>query len=189
MKKNIPIGISNRHIHLTQEIYDLLFDFPLTPKRKLNQPGQFAANETVTIKPPKNEIRNVRIIGPLRKYNQIEISKTDAYFLGLNPPVRKSGNLLDAETITIETAKNSIELPNSVIIADRHLHISKSEAKNYNIKDNQELKVTINGIKKGIIFVKVKVSDNAYTEIHLDTDDANAFLLDRDSIVEVTDEF
>lgn len=189
MKINVPLGISNRHIHLTEDIYYQLFDKPLTKKNNINQPGQFAANETVTIKTIKNVIKNVRIIGPLRKYNQVEISKTDAYFLGLNPPIRRSGDLKDAETIIVETPKNSIILNNSVIIANRHIHLSKKDAEIYNIKNHQELKVKINGEKKGIIYVYAKISEEAYKEIHLDTDDANAFFLNKDSILEVTDEF
>ena len=178
------VGISNRHVHLKQSDLDILFGQDLTVKNKINQPGQFAANELVTIKTDKAEISNVRVLGPVRGYTQIEISKTDAYKLGLNPPVRTSGDLENSEVVTLIGPKGSIKT-NGCIIADRHLHITYQDKEKYHMLD--KIYVKVGGIKPGIIEVNVKASDEAYFEIHLDTDDANAFLLKNGDEVEIVD--
>ncbi len=178
------VGISNRHVHLKQSDLDILFGQDLTVKNKINQPGQFAANELVTIKTDKAEISNVRVLGPVRGYTQIEISKTDAYKLGLNPPVRTSGDLENSEVVTLIGPKGSIKT-NGCIIADRHLHITYQDKEKYHMPD--KIYVKVGGIKPGIIEVNVKASDEAYFEIHLDTDDANAFLLKNGDEVEIVD--
>lgn len=181
----IPVGVSARHVHLTKEIFNKLFGTDdLTIKVPINQPGLYAANEIVTIKGPKGEISNVRVMGPLRSYNQVEVSKTDAYKLGVNPPMRKSGDVENAEVITIIGPKDKVTL-NSCILADRHIHISKEEADSLNIKDDQVIDVYINSSKPGMIRAQFKVTDNGYKEIHLDTDDANAFLLNQNDEVEI----
>lgn len=172
----VKIGISARHIHLNAQTYDLLFDSPLTVRNPLNQLGQFAANETVTLKTEKGEFKNVRIIGPLRDYNQVEISKSDARVLGLNPPIRRSGNLEGAELIKVITPKAEVEIP-AAIIANRHVHLSLDDAKKLNVVDKQKLKLAIGGEKSGVIDVEAKVSADGFFEVHLDTDDANAFIL------------
>lgn len=177
VKEKVKINISARHVHLTKETYDLLFNHELTVRNNLNQIGQFAANETVTIKTNKGEFNNVRIIGPLRKYNQVEISMSDARKLGLKPPVRKSGHLEQAEEITITTEKGEVTL-SCCIIANRHVHLSPDDAKRLNIKDDEPLKLVIPGEKSGVIDIVAKVSDDGYFEVHLDTDDANAFLIE-----------
>ncbi len=178
----VKVGISNRHVHLKQSDLDILFGKDLTIKNEINQPGQFACNEVVTIKTDKSEINNVRVLGPVRNYTQIEISKTDAYKLGLNPPVRTSGDLDNSEVVTIIGPNGSIKT-NGCIIADRHLHITYKDKEKYNIPD--KILVKIDGIKPGIIEVNVKTSEEAYFEIHLDTDDANAFLLKNNEEVEI----
>lgn len=186
MKEKIigKIAVSNRHVHLTEEIYNELFDEPLQIKRPLNQVGEFAAFQTVTLKTEKAEIPNVRIIGPFRKYNQVEISRTDAYALKLNPPVRASGDLKGASVITIETEKGKIERP-ACILADRHIHITKEERKNYNLlKDSYSVKIP--GEKGGIFDnVMIKESEKSYYEMHIDTDDANAFGIKSGQEVEI----
>lgn len=178
---DVNIGISARHVHLSKSSYEKLFDKELTKKSDLNQKGQFAANETVCIKSAKSEFQNVRIIGPLREYDQVEISKSDARVLGLNPPVRKSGDLTGAEEITISTEKGSI-IVKSCIIADRHVHMNPEMAKELNVKDNQKVTLKIDGVKSGSLDVNVKISEDGFFEVHLDTDDANAFLLSNGSI-------
>jgi putative phosphotransacetylase len=181
----IPVGVSNRHCHLTKEVYYKLFNKEdLTFKKDINQPTQFAAEECVTIKGPKGIIENVRILGPFRSYNQVEVSKTDTYKLGINPPVRCSGHLDGAEDITIIGPCSEITIP-CAILANRHIHISKDEANKLNIKDNEPVLVKINTEKKGTIEAFFKVSDIAYKEIHLDTDDANGFLLKQNDEVEI----
>lgn len=185
MNIKVQLGISNRHLHLTKEVYELLFDEALTLKKELMQPGEFASNQLVTIKGPKGEIENVRILGPFRNYNQVEVSRHDARTLGVNPPVRKSGDLAGSENITVIGPKGSVELTEGCIIANRHLHMTIKEAQKYNLKDNQKVKVIIPGDKSGIIDVYAKVTEKASTELHLDTDDANAFLLKGDEILDI----
>lgn len=171
------IAISNRHIHLTKEIYTQLFDEPLTIKRPLNQIGEFAALQTLTIKGPKGMIENVRLIGPLRSYNQVEISRSDAYQLGLNPPVRQSGDLEDSETITLISSKGEVTLTDACIQAERHVHMNSKKAQELGLKHEDLVQLIVENDKGGTMEAFVKVSDNGYYEIHLDRDDANAFLL------------
>ena len=180
----IPVGISARHIHLTKEDFNTLFGLnELTKLKDINQPGLFACNEVVTIKGKKGQIENVRIMGPFREYSQVEISKTDSYNLGVNVKMRKSGVLDDTESIEVIGPKGSVSIP--VILANRHIHISKAEAELLNIQDNDKAFVEIKTAKRGVIEVFYKVSDNAYKELHLDLDDANAFLLNQGDEVEI----
>ena len=176
MKENVSINISARHVHLTREAHAKLFDHDLTVRNPLNQIGQFAANETVTVKTDKGVFENVRIIGPLRSYNQVEMSMTDARKLGVKPPVRKSGHLDGAQVVTISTPKGEIT-DACLIIADRHVHMNPEKAQELGVVDDEVLKLHIGGEKPGIIDVHAKVSDDGYYEVHLDTDDANAFLI------------
>ena len=171
------IAVSNRHVHLTKEIYNLLFDEPISIKRPLNQIGEFASFETVTLKTEKSEIPNVRIIGPLRKYNQVEISRTDAYQLGLNPPVRQSGDLEDSETITLIGPKGKVTLNDACIQAERHVHMNAKKAEELGLKHEDMVHLIVDNDKGGVMDAFVKVSDNGFFEIHIDKDDANCFLL------------
>ena len=182
MEKSISARISNRHVHLTKEVFDALFDEELTLKTKLNQVGEFASNETLTIRVGDKKIENVRVVGPLRNYTQVEISKRDARVLGVNPPVRRSGDLEGTPKIILETEKGSVET-DGLIIANRHVHMTPDEAKDLGVKNKQIVKIKIDGEKSGEINAEVKVSDNGYFELHIDTDDANAFLLnDNDKV-------
>lgn len=183
MYYKVKVAVSNRHVHLTKETYERLFDEPLTKKNDLHQIGQFAANQTVDIISGDNKFENVRIVGPFRSYNQIEISKNDARKLKLNPPVRTSGDLKGSEHITLKTDKGSITLDEACIIADRHVHFNTSEADKYHVKDKDKLKIHILGEKRGTIEAFAKVSDDGYYELHIDTDDANAFLLNNNDEV------
>ena len=176
MECKVSINISARHVHLTHDAHAKLFDHDLTVRNPLNQIGQFAANETVTVKTEKGVFENVRIIGPLRGYNQVELSMTDARKLGIRPPVRKSGHLDGAEVVTISTPKGEITGP-FCIIADRHVHMNPDKAKELGVVDDEVLKLHINGEKPGVVDVHAKVSDDGYYEVHLDTDDSNAFLI------------
>jgi len=184
----VSIGVSNRHIHLTKEHLEILFGvgYQLDKKIDINQPGQFAATDLVTIKTPKSEINNVRILGPIREYTQVEISKTDAYKLGLNPPVRDSGDLKGSEPITIIGPMGSIDINEGCIIANRHIHILPEQMKAYGLEGRDMVDVKLYGEKGGIISnVKLKVSEEAYFELHIDTDDANAHLIKNGDIGEI----
>lgn len=183
----IPVGVSNRHVHLNKEALEILFGFgyELTKRNDLTQPGQYAANELVTIKTIKDEISGVRVLGPLRSYNQVEISKTDSFKLGLKPPVRNSGDIVGSEHITIVGPKGQIEIE-GCIIPNRHIHITKTEAEKLGYKNNDTVSIKIDGEKGGIINnVYIKILDEAYLELHVDTDDANAHLLKQADMVDV----
>ena len=180
----VKVGISNRHVHLSEEDFKILFeDKELTKKKDLTQKGQFAANETVTVKGAKNEIKSERMLGPLRSYTQVEISKTDSYLLGVNPPVRDSGELDDACEITIINNDKSITR-NACILATRHIHITEELKEEYNLKDTCKVKV---GNTKPTILedVHVKTDPSYRFELHLDTDDGNACLLNQQDEVEI----
>lgn len=179
----VKVGVSNHHVHLTEEDLSILFNDKLTKNKDINQPGQFSSNEVVTLKTDKNKIENVRILGPTRDYTQVEISKTDAYKLGLNPPVRDSNDLIGSEKITIVGPKGEIT-KNCCIIAKRHIHITKEQKKLYNL--GSFVNVKINSIRGGVMEnVYVKVSEKAYFEMHIDTDEANAFFLKSGDEVEI----
>lgn len=177
---DIEIGVSNRHVHLTQEHLETLFgkDFTLEVKNQLTQPGQFASTSTLTIKTEKSEIENVRVLGPVRKYTQVEISKTDAFKLGLNPPVRDSGDLKDSEAIELIGPKGNIKIKEGCIIATRHIHITPQQVIDFGLENKKTVSVELLGAKGGIINnVSLKIAEESYFELHLDTDDANAHLI------------
>lgn len=176
MDEKVSINISARHVHLTKESIDKLFGHDLHVKKNLNQKGQFAAEEVVTIKCGDKKIENVRVVGPARSYNQVEISALDARSLGITPPVRRSGDLSGAEVISVETPKASITGA-FAILADRHVHFSPEDAQKYGVKDGDFLMLYIGGTKPGVIEAHARVSEDGYFEAHLDTDDANAFLI------------
>ena len=180
----VPVGISNRHVHLKEEDFKILFgDNEMTIKSYLKQPNNFACEEVVTLKTNKAEIRNVRILGPYRSYTQIELSATDARILGLNPPVRESGDIDNSEILTIIGPKGSIDT-NGCIIAQRHIHVTFEDKKKLGLHDVVSLKVE--GVKGGIISnVHIKESEEAFFEVHLDTDDANAFRLSNNQELEI----
>lgn len=182
----VNVGVSNRHVHLTDDDYKLLFgDIPLTKRNDLTQPNTFASELTVSLTSPKRSIENVRVLGPNRTYTQVEISKTDAYFLGIDPPVRNSGDLDGASEITINGPKGSITR-NSAIIASRHIHVDKKIREEHFLEGIEKVSVKIGGEKSGIINnVYLKDSDEAYFELHLDTDDANSHLLKQGDEVEI----
>ena len=181
----IKVGISNRHVHLTEEVYKILFkDTKMEVVKELSQPGEFASNLFVTIKTPKNQIDKVRVLGPLRKYNQVEISKTDSYALGLKPPVRMSGDLENSETITLVTENGEVTLENSCIIAARHIHATKEDFEKYNLSD--VMKAIVDTKKSGVMGnILVKCDDNYALELHIDTDDANAFMISNGDELEI----
>lgn len=182
----INVGVSNRHCHLTEETFKQLFgDVEITKRNDLNQIGEFASDFTVTIKTEKSTIENVRVLGPFRPYNQVEVSLTDAYKLGVKLPVRASGNLDNSGTITLIGTEGPVTLNNALIVAERHIHMTPSIASELGLTNGQKVNVKIDGEKQGTIEVFTKISDNAYFELHLDTDDANAFMLKSGDSVEL----
>lgn len=188
----VKVGISNKHVHLTKEKYKELFENePLNVVRYLNQPGQFASDKFVTLKNGDREIKHVRVLGPLRDYNQVEISRTDSYILKLNPPIRNSADLEGSSQITIVNEENGKEshLNEGCIIANRHLHIHPDEAKKLKLEGVKKIKIKVGGEKGGILDnVHVRESTRATYELHLDTDDGNGFNLKTGDEVEIIKE-
>lgn len=182
----VLLGISNRHVHLTEEDYKILFgDEPLGKVKDLVQPGQFASDKKVTIKTEKRAFDNVRLLGPLRKYTQVEISKTDSYGLGINPPIRNSGDLEGACNITIVGPCGEITKP-CCIIANRHLHINKEQRKLLGLMDVDKVKARYVGEKTTVFEdVFIKESDDFTLELHLDTDDGNGALANTGDEIEI----
>ena len=183
----VNIGVSARHVHLCEKDFKILFGYDklLTKFKDLTQPGEYACSEKVNLITEKGKIENVRILGPLRSYTQVEVSKTDSYVLGINPPVRESGDLEGSEKIKIEYCGNIVEVE-GCIIANRHIHISYDELEKYNLKDGQIVKLKVFGEKGAILEnVKVKASMNGYFEAHLDLDDANANLVKNGDVGEI----
>jgi len=182
----VTIGVSNHHVHLRREDLEILFgkNYELKKRNDLNQYGQYACIETVTLKTDKGILDNIRIIGPERNYTQVELLKSDCNILGLNPPVRDSGDLEDSENITIIGPKGEIYLENVGIIANRHIHINSKD--NYNYKDKQIVKVkTQNG--DIIDDVHIKMDPSFYFEMHIDRDDAIKYNLNSGDIVTIMD--
>lgn len=177
MKYDINIRVSNRHVHLTKEVYDKLFDEEMDVKYNLNQVGEFASNKTLTLRNGDRIIENVRVCGPFRKYNQVELSKKDARTLNMILPVRQSGDLANTPEIILETEKGMVKT-NGVIIMERHVHMNSETARKYGVTNMQEVQIEIGGPKGGLARALVKVSDNGFYEAHFDTDDANAFLIE-----------
>lgn len=173
----VPIGVSARHVHLTQEHVEALFGpgYQLTKKKEL-MGGQFASNETVTIVGLKlRAIENVRVLGPVRKASQVEISATDAIKLGVKAPVRESGSLAGSAPIAIVGPKGAIYLQEGCIVAMRHIHMSPKDAQAAGVTDGQIVSVKADN-ERGTIFnqVKIRVDDSFTLEMHIDTDEANA---------------
>ena len=170
---NIKIGVSNHHIHLTKEVLEILFGkgYKLTPKRYLTQKGQYAFEETVTLKKWKKVLEHVRIIGPCRKYTQLELLETDNVFFGLDCPVRKSGDLIGSETITIVGPKGEYEAVESTIIADRHIHMSKEDLETFKRHNDEVVKVNVeNGVT--LDDVHIKSDETCVLEMHINKDEA-----------------
>ena len=173
----VPVGVSNRHIHLTQEDVETLFGpgYQLTRKKEL-MGGQFAANEMCTIVGLKlRAIENVRVLGPVRKATQVEISQTDARKLGVSVPVRESGDTKGSAPIAIVGPKGAIYLKEGCIIAARHIHMSPADAKAAGVHDGDYVSVKADN-ERGTIFnnVKIRVDESFTLEMHIDTDEANA---------------
>ena len=174
----VPVGVSNRHIHLTKADLAVLFGegYELTPLKDLSQPGQFACKETLTLVGPSlRPIENVRVLGPLRGKSQVEISATDSYVLKVKPPVRESGNVAGSAGVTIVGPKGVVQLKEGCIIANRHIQMSPSDAASFRVKDGDTVTVDVEGKRRTRWYdVQVRVSPDFRLEMHVDTDDANA---------------
>jgi len=182
----VLLGVSNKHVHLTEEDYKVLFgDEPLGVVKELVQPGQFSSDKKVSIKTEKRTIDNVRVLGPLRSYTQVEVSKTDSFSLGINPPMRNSGDLEGAAEVTIIGPNGEVTKP-CCIIANRHLHISPNQRRELDLMDVEKVKARIIN-EKATIFedVYIKEDPNFTLELHLDTDDGNGSMAKTGDMIEI----
>lgn len=175
----IRIEISARHCHLSSKDLEKLFgkNYQLKPAKELSQPGQFIARETIDIKTPDGRIDDVRILGPARGTTQVEISRTNARQLNINPPVRQSGNIKKSAGIELIGPNGKIKIKEGVIVAERHIHCDKITAKKLGLKNNQRISVKTDGVRS-LTFnnVVVRIHENFSLAFHIDTDEANAAL-------------
>jgi len=171
----VELEASGRHVHVTKEQALTLFGHPLTPKRPLSQPGQYLANERVTVVGPKGEFANVAVLGPERKAGQVEVSLTDARTLGVDAPVRPSGDVKNTPGILLRGETGCVTLPEGVIAAQRHIHLTPEDAKKFGVRDKQSVKLQTYTARP-VLFadVVVRVSPDFASFVHLDYDEANA---------------
>ncbi len=171
----VELEASGRHVHVTKEQAVTLFGHPLTPKRPLSQPGQYLANERVTVVGPKGEFANVAVLGPERKAGQVEVSLTDARTLGVEAPVRLSGDVDSSPGILLRGDQGCVTLSEGVIAAKRHVHLTPEDAKKFRVADKQTVKLQTY-TSRPIIFedLAVRVSPDFASYVHLDYDEANA---------------
>ncbi len=174
----IPIAVSARHIHLTREAVETLFGpgYQLTPDKPLSQPGQYSCKETLTVIGPKRQIAGVRVLGPERSKCQVEISRTDEFFLGVDAPVRDSGDVANSPGVTLEGPAGRLTLSEGLICARRHIHMSRDDAKRFGVADGDVVDVAVDTAGRDLVFgdVLIRVSPKYALEMHIDTDEANA---------------
>lgn len=173
----IPVGVSVRHVHICKKDLDTLFGpgSELHPFRELYQPGEYAAQETVSLAGPKMRVlEKVRILGPMRDRSQVELARTDAIFLGIDAPVRMSGDLKGSAPITLIGPKGVVELKEGCIRAMRHVHMNPKEAASFGLKNGDVVKLRVGG-PSGVTFdnVVIRLSDKVRLQVHLDTDEGN----------------
>ena len=189
MSKEILVETSARHVHLSQADLETLFGkgYELTPLKDLSQPGQYACKELLTIVGPSlRPIEKVRVLGPVRPASQVEISRTDSFVLKVKPPVRESGDIAGSAPITIIGPKGIVTLKEGCIIANRHIHMSELDGKNFGLKDGDYVTVDVKGERRTTFYdVQVRVSDKFRLEMHVDTDDANAAGIGNGAVVSI----
>lgn len=187
--KSIPVAISARHVHLTEETFEKLFGAGSTPTvyREISQPGQFACEEKVNLIGPRNRIDGVRVLGPLRSVDQIEIARTDEFKLGVDAPIRDSGKVQGSAPITLEGPAGTVNLTEGLICARRHIHMHPDDAKVFGVKDRDIVEVAITGGPRDLAFgdTLIRVSEKYKLEMHIDTDEANAAELSNNASGEI----
>lgn len=180
MKNEVLVETSARHIHVTQEDLEILFGkgYELTKKKELSQPGQYACEERVQVVGPKGLFPAVSILGPVRSATQVELSASDARSIGINAPLRESGDINASAGCKLIGPKGEIELSQGVIVAKRHIHATTADAEKFGLKDKQTVQVRVTSDERSLIFddVVVRVSDSYALAMHIDTDESNACL-------------
>ena len=179
MANQFIVETSARHVHVTQETLEKLFGegYQLTVKKELSQPGQYASNERVTVVGPKKEIANVSILVPCRKLNQVELSATDARSIGIDAPIRESGDVAGSGACTLVGPAGKVELSEGVIVAKRHIHMTEKDAETFGVKNGEIVNVLVeNGNGRKTIFgdTVIRVSNSYALAMHVDTDESNA---------------
>lgn len=173
----VPVEVSARHVHLTQADVEALFGpgHTLTPKRDLSQPGQFLAEERVSIATSKNVFHNVAVLGPVRKHTQVELSLTDARSLGLKAPIRQSGDTKGCPGVCLLAGNKMLMADESVIVAQNHIHMTPADAQRYGVSDGDRVRVTV-GAERPVTFddVVIRVREDFALAMHIDFDEANA---------------
>ncbi|HLO11422.1 MAG TPA: phosphate propanoyltransferase [Pseudoneobacillus sp.] len=176
-KQEIPIAVSNRHVHLSKDHVERLFgrNYQLNKLKDLSQPGQFASKETVTIIGPKGKIEKVRVLGPARGDTQVEVSLFDGFTLGITPPLRDSGDIAGTPSVIIQGPRGQLKIEQGLICAARHIHMHPDDASIFNVTNGQRVQIKVNG-QRGITFdnVLIRVSPKYKLEMHIDLDEANA---------------
>ncbi|QEK11476.1 phosphate propanoyltransferase [Crassaminicella thermophila] len=185
----IPVGVSNRHVHLSQADMNCLFGegYQMTKMKDLSQPGQYACKETVTICGPKGVIEKVRILGPVRSKTQVEVLLGDCFKLGVAPQIRLSGDLHGTPGITLVGPNGSVQITEGVIVAQRHIHMNCEDAKRLNVCDGQIVSIEVNGARGGIYNnVVIRANDASALEFHVDVEEANAMNINSLSKIKIT---
>lgn len=185
----VPVGVSNRHVHLSRSDMDALFGpgSELVRMKAMKQPGQYAAEETIIVKGPKGSFNKVRVLGPLRKETQIEISVSDGFSLGVNAPLRQSGDLKGSPGIELIGPYGSVKKETGLIVAQRHIHMTPETAEQYGFSDGDDVSIYAPG-NRAMIMKKIllRVTTASANEMHIDIDEANAALLKNDDMVMVS---
>lgn len=178
MANKVLVETSARHVHVTREVLDILFgkDYELTVKKMLSQPGQYASAERVDVVGPKKTLTGVSILGPIRPETQVELSLTDARSIGIAAPVRESGQIAGSGACKLVGPKGEVEISEGVIVAKRHIHMTKADAAEFGVVDKQIVSVKVDSADRSLIFgdVVVRVSDSYALAMHIDTDESNA---------------
>ncbi|MDD4187840.1 MAG: PduL/EutD family phosphate acyltransferase [Bacilli bacterium] len=180
----IPVGVSKRHIHLTKETFKELFGLDeMEVRNYLKQPGEYASPLTIDVKWDNKKLERVRVVGPFRKYNQLEISRSEANYLGIRPPVKKSGDLEGTHPIILCFSDKEVYLDQGTAIARRHIHIDSNDALKYDLSDDERVLIYKDG--KEICDAYIGVLDPSFLELHIDTDEALLYNLNQDDEIEV----
>jgi putative phosphotransacetylase len=176
-QSEVPIAVSNRHVHLSKEHVERLFGrgYQLNKLKDLSQPGQFACKETVTLIGPKGKVEKVRVLGPARGDTQIEVSLYDGFSLGITPPIRDSGDIEGTPSVIIQGPRGQLKVDKGLICAARHIHMHSDDAARFNVTNGQRVQVKVQG-QRGVVFdnVLIRVSPKYRLEMHIDLDEANA---------------
>lgn len=185
---HIPVGVSNRHIHLSQADVEVLFGggYQLQSMKPLSQPGQYGCKETLTICGPKGAVEKVRVLGPVRSKTQVEVLAGDAYKLGVIAPTRMSGDLTGTPGITLIGPKGSVQAKEGLVVAQRHIHMNLTDAAHFGVRDGQIVSIELSGTRGGMYNnVVVRANDTSALEFHVDIEEANAMNINGQSQIKI----